>query len=248
VAKEVAGSAEWKGARFTDVDLSGAVFRDVNLARATIVDALLLDADVSGMIQGLRINGVEVAPLIEAELDRRAPERVLLRSRDLAGLREGWAVLEARWLQVEALARSLPEEACQERVDGEWSLVETLRHLVFVIDAWFRWAVLGVRQPYHRLGLTHTSYHEGSSLGLELEAAPSFSEIAEVRLERMAEVRRFLDEATDADLDAPRRGNASGAYPPPSDATARECLHVVMEEEWWHHQYATRDMAKLGVS
>ena len=58
MAKEVAGSAEWKGARFTDVDLSGAVFRDVNLAGARVVDALLLDADISGMIHGLRVNGV----------------------------------------------------------------------------------------------------------------------------------------------------------------------------------------------
>jgi uncharacterized protein YjbI with pentapeptide repeats len=248
MAKEVAASREWTGARFTDVDLAGAVFRDVNMSGVTIADALLVGADISGEIAGMRVNGVEVAPLIEAELDRRAPERVLLRAPDLAGLRDGWTAVERLWEPTMALARTLPEATRRQRVGDEWSLVETLRHLVFVTDAWFRWAVLGKARPYHRLGLAHASFHGGGALGIDTAAAPSFEEVAELRRERMGEVRQFLSAATDADLDALRRGNSDGDhYPPASEATVRDCLHVVMDEEWWHHQYATRDLGRLGV-
>ena len=38
----------------------------------------LVDADLDGEIEGLRIWGVEVAPLLEAELDRRHAERAVL--------------------------------------------------------------------------------------------------------------------------------------------------------------------------
>ena len=49
-------------------------------------------------------------------------------------------------------ARLLPEARLHEQVDGEWSLVETQRHLLFAGDAWLGNAVLEEAAPYHPLG------------------------------------------------------------------------------------------------
>ena len=43
----------------------------------TIRGAELVDMDISGQIDNLRINGVDVAPLVEAERDLDALERQL---------------------------------------------------------------------------------------------------------------------------------------------------------------------------
>lgn len=38
-------------------------------------------------------------------------------------------------------------ELLHERVEGEWSFIETLRHLVFATDAWVKRAILGEPHP-----------------------------------------------------------------------------------------------------
>jgi uncharacterized protein YjbI with pentapeptide repeats len=70
------------GAEFVGADLRGAWFRESDLSGVRIRGADLTGAELDGEIDGLRINGVEVAPLVEAELDRRYPERAALRARD----------------------------------------------------------------------------------------------------------------------------------------------------------------------
>lgn len=55
---------------------------------------MLVDVDISGEVDNVRINDVDVGPLIEAELDRRHPERVKLCPSDADGFREAWAVVE----------------------------------------------------------------------------------------------------------------------------------------------------------
>jgi DinB superfamily/Pentapeptide repeats (8 copies) len=244
VPKDVADT-EFRGARFTRVDLSGATFRDVDLSDVRILDAILDKAEISGMIGRMRVNGVEVAPLVEAELDRRHPERVLMRATTAAGLRDGWAAVEEMWAPTIELAAQLPEDVRNERVDGEWSLVETLRHLIFVTDAWFGRAVLGESHPYHRLGLVPAFLGDGSQLGLDPHAAPSFDEVLDARNGRMARVRQFLESATDDDLAQRVLSSAGDGYPPAGEQTVLACLHVVTDEEWNHHQYATRDLALL---
>jgi len=67
------------GARFEDVDLSGARFHNVDLTGAIISGAELVDVRISGEVENLRINGVDVAPLVEAELNRRYPDRTKMR-------------------------------------------------------------------------------------------------------------------------------------------------------------------------
>jgi DinB superfamily/Pentapeptide repeats (8 copies) len=242
--RELADTDELRGAHFTRVDLSGAVFRDVDLSRIHVIDAMLADADISGYIGGMRVNGVEVAPLVEAELDRRYPERLRMRGTDPASLLDGWTAVDEMWAPTIELATHLPESTRQQRVADEWSLVETLRHLIFVTDAWFGRAVLGEPHPYHPAGLAPT-FLDDPRLGLDRNAAPTFEEVLAVRRQRADRVRDYLVSVTPAELTAPRRGNDDAGYPPPSDHTVVQCLHVVMDEEWWHHQYAIRDLDTL---
>jgi len=61
------------GARIEDADFSGARLHAPNFAGAKITDAWFDGADISGDLEGLRLNGVEVAPLVEAELERMFP-------------------------------------------------------------------------------------------------------------------------------------------------------------------------------
>ena len=61
---------------FHDVDLSGSKFDLVDLSRVTIKRAALRDVEISADISNLRINGVDVVPLIEAELNRSEERRV----------------------------------------------------------------------------------------------------------------------------------------------------------------------------
>jgi hypothetical protein len=237
---------DMRGARFTRVDLSGAEFRDVDLTGARIIDAVLVNLELSGLIAGMTVNDVEIAPLVEAELDRRHPERLLLRTGTAAGLLEGMDAIDELWRSTLQLARTLPPERLHERVRDEWSLVETLRHLVFAFDAWFARAVLGEDHPYHEIGLVPAFLDsQRAELGLKADAAPSLDDVLDVRSAQMLRLRDYLGKVQHGELADTRRGNDERGYPPPTNHTALQCLHVVFDEEWNHHQYAARDLATL---
>src|SRR5919112_5395010 len=129
--------------KFIGEDLAGAEFREADLSGARMRGVVLIGADIDGAINGLRLNGVEVAPLVEAELDRLHPERTKLRPTTPEGMRTAWATVEEFWAPTMRRTRELPEAALHRSVNEEWSFVQTLRHLIFVTDAWFGHAVLG---------------------------------------------------------------------------------------------------------
>jgi hypothetical protein len=91
--------------------------------------------DISGDIDNHRVNVVNVVPLVEAELNRRYPDRVRMRPTDADGFREAWGILERLWEQTVDRARAMAPELLHERVDDEWSFIATLRPLVFAADA-----------------------------------------------------------------------------------------------------------------
>ena len=55
---------------FVDTDLSRARFVRVNLSNVVIRDSWLVDADIDGVIRGLRVNGVDVFPLRDGLIAR----------------------------------------------------------------------------------------------------------------------------------------------------------------------------------
>jgi uncharacterized protein YjbI with pentapeptide repeats len=107
------------GASFRDVDLTGSRFRLVDLSRVVIRGAEVHDVEITGEVVDLRVNGVDVGPLVEAELDRRYPDRPKMRPTDADGYREAWEILERLWRNTVARARRLPSELLDERVDDE---------------------------------------------------------------------------------------------------------------------------------
>ena len=75
----------------------------------------LVDVDIHGEIQNLTINGVDVGPLVEAELDRRYPLRSKMRPTDPAGFREAWDILERLWGETVAAGPRWNPTCCTSR-------------------------------------------------------------------------------------------------------------------------------------
>jgi uncharacterized damage-inducible protein DinB len=168
-------------------------------------------------------------------MDRPRPE-------DADGFRAAWAEAQQRWSQTIERARGLSEEQLNERVDDEWSFVETLRHLVFVTDSWVSRGMLGIRAPHHPLGLPPTGMK--AVKGLDLEARPSLEEVLALRAERTRMADRLITTLTDDELDDERRISGPG-HPRAGLWTARRCATAVVTEEWRHRTYAERDLALL---
>jgi DinB superfamily/Pentapeptide repeats (8 copies) len=141
------------GAEFVGADLRGAWFRQSDLSGVRIRGGDLTRAELDGEIDGLRVNGVEVAPLVDAELNRRYPERAALGARDADSMRAGWTGLEAMWAPTLERVEAMPPGTVDVSVDGEWSFAQTLRHLVFATDAWLGSAILGKPDAYHPIGV-----------------------------------------------------------------------------------------------
>ena len=175
------------------------------------------------------------------------PERVQLRLMgDAEDFRAMAATIQGLWSAAVTRAEQLPEAARHERVAGEWSFAETLRHLVFITDSWAARTVLDEPAPFHRLGLPQSAYppQDAAALGIDLGAEPSWAEVLEVRAQRMALVRGLVDRLTDDELSRPVTHSPAPGYPD-EERTAGGCLEVVMDEECEHYRFATRDLAVL---
>jgi uncharacterized protein YjbI with pentapeptide repeats len=221
-------------AQFFNTDLTGARFHNVYLAGALIRGVELVNVDIDGWIENVKINGVEVAPLVEAELNRRYPDRVKMRPTDAQGFRDAWDVLEPLWGQTVARARGLPPELLHERVDGEYSFIETLRHLVFATDSWVRRAFLGDPTPWHPLGLPHDEMEERPGVPWDKDARPLLEEVLALRADRMATVRAVFADLTDEQLGQMTEPVTEPGYPESESFAVRRCLGAVVSEEWLH--------------
>ncbi|MET0435505.1 MAG: DinB family protein [Cellulomonas sp.] len=232
-------AADLHGARLIRADLSGVVMRGVEVDGADIDAPWLLDGG------SLLVNGVDVAPYVDAELDRRFPGRSLRRAADPEGLRAAWAAVEQTWAATLDRVAALPAGTVDVSVDGEWSFAQTLRHLVMATDTWLRGAVLGVEAPYHRLGQPNVEYAaDGYDPSVFADGTPAWDEVLAVRAERVAMVRDYLAGVTAADLAGTRPNPWAREYP----ETVLSCLHTVLEEEWEHHRYAVRDLAAVAAA
>ncbi|PGH46536.1 DinB superfamily protein [Micromonospora sp. WMMA1996] len=204
------------------------------------VDVRGLDIDAPWLADGaLLVNGVDVVPLVEAELNRRFPGRELKNATDLDGLRAAWAALERAWAAAVDRVESMPEGAADVSIDGEWSFAQTLRHLAFATDAWLGKAILRLPQPFHPLGQPHAEYEtDGYDMSIFAATPPSLAETLDLRAERQAMVRDFLANATPALLAESR----PTAWSPDHEEPVVHCLHVILDEEWEHLRYALRDL------
>jgi uncharacterized damage-inducible protein DinB len=233
--------------RFDDEDLTGAEFRECDLSRARLVGVVMQDVEIDGLITNLTVNGVEVMAYVEAELDRRYPVRLLIRSDEPTDLREAWRQLRQAWATSTEQVRSMPEGSAEQRVDGEWSMVETLRHLVFVHDSWFRRCVLGLTEPFASIGLASPFVPDQEGHGLDTSARPGLDEVLAVRDRQAAEVEAWLAGVTPEQLAKPAPVPDDDRWPPYAKGrSVRQCLGTVLNEEREHHGFCARDLDKLS--
>ncbi len=227
--------------RFLDEDLSGAEFRECDLTGARLVGVVMQNAVIDGLVTNLVVNGVEVMGYVAAELDRRHPVRLLLRSDQPADLREAWRQLRDDWAATVERVRSMPAGSEDQGVDGEWSMVETLRHLVFVHESWFRRCVLGVTEPFTAFGLGPEQAE------LDRSARPSLAEVLVVRDRQAAELEAWLDAVTPKQLARTAPVPDDDRWPPYAKGrSVQSCIAVALDEEWAHHGFCVRDLDKLS--
>ncbi|HVB42691.1 MAG TPA: DinB family protein [Streptosporangiaceae bacterium] len=233
-------------ARFEDQDLTDAEFRECDLTRARLIGVVMCDAVIDGLVTNLVVNGVEVSSYVEAELDRRHPVRLLIRSADPPDLRQACRQLRAGWTATLTRLQEMPEGSGHERVGGEWSAIETLRHLVFVHDSWFRRCCLGSAEQFTPIGLAPDYVPRQEEQGVDRAASPSLDEVQAVRDAQGAELERWLSAVTTDELSAPAPVPAGPGWPPYARGkSVLECLHVVLNEEWAHHGFCARDIDLL---
>ncbi len=233
-----------RGARYVDCQLDGAEFREVTMVGARFIGSVLVDVEIDAMVENVTVNGVDVVPLVEAELDRRHPERLALRPTDVAGVLAALDVVDDFWAPTLDLVRGLPEELRYERVRDEWSFVETLRHLVHVYDGWFGRAVLGEAEPYHPLGLT-ASFLDPADFGIDPHLRPALDDVLAARSRRQQQVRDHVRALDEGALTAPVPTHGVQGFPPTEDRSTLDCLKVILDEEWAHHRFAVRDLDVL---
>ncbi len=253
------------GSRFEEVDLRGATFHQVRLNDARIYDAdlsgldiraaflegasmsgvELVDVTISGELQNVTVNGVDIGPLVEAELNRMMPDRAKMRPHEAAGFQEAWQILERLWAGTVERARTFPEDELHRRVGGEWSFIQTLRHLSFATDCWVSRTILGETAPWDRLGLPWEEAPTWQGIELDLDARPSLDEALTLRSGRQAKVRKVLDGLTPEQLASEVSPVGPGWPEEGMTVTVGHCLHVVLNEEWEHRLYAERDLTLL---
>ena len=167
------------------------------------------------------------------------------------GVRQAWAMIERMWGSTFERVSLLPEPVLHERVDDEWSFVETQRHLLFASDVWLRRNAVGDCGAWHRLGMppdlrTGQPDAEGVLLdsGIDVCATPSAAEVLDVRGEYLRFIRALVDDLEPGQLE--RRAACNPPWlSPTTPVPMRMCLEVVIREEWLHHGFAMRDLAVL---
>src|SRR6478752_1276199 len=220
----------FRGATFRRVDLAGASLREVDLSGATI-----RDSDVSGLrivasvVDDVHLSGHEGVGRVVVD-----------------DVRATWAVVDPMWDAAVAHAASVPEPLLHERVNGEWSFVETMRHLVFADDIWVGRMLTDGPGVFHPLGLppTDTTDAGAAEMGLTVAARPSFDEVVALHGERRRRFTGLLAGVTDADLPEVRTAVLAPDWGEESFSVL-ECLTVVVREHADHLRFAQRDLTDL---
>lgn len=96
------------------IDVRGTLIEGGRLRGAELVDLR-----IGGELVNVVVNGVDIGPLVEAELNRRMPDRAKMKPTDSAGFRTAWTILEGLWTDTVARARTFPAADLHRGVDGQ---------------------------------------------------------------------------------------------------------------------------------
>jgi len=246
-----------RNASLSQVQFNDATMRRINFSGTRLRGALFQDTRMSGIemwnveisaeLSNVVVNGVDIAPLIEAELNRRMPERAKMNPSDPTGFQDAWATLQRLWQGTIDRARALPEESLHTRVGEEWSFIQTLRHLNFASAAWVGRMILGNPSPWHPLDIPWDEAPGWEGIPWDRTARPTLDEVLEVRRARQAMVTGVIDSLTDEQLGTSVSRTEPG-WPQIEDFPFKDCLLIVIKEEWEHRLFAERDLNEVERS
>jgi len=224
---------------FSSVDIRGALFRGTRMIGVEFVDV-----EISGGLQNVIVNGIDIAPLVEHELNRLYPDRVKVHPKTVAEAKEGWAIVRRLWDETIAKASGLPAETLHARVNGEWSFIQTLRHLNFASAAWIDRMIVGNPSPWHALDLPWDEAPGWDGIPWDRDARPTLTEVLAVRRDREATMSKVIESLTDEQF-ASRVTRTEPGWPQMTDFPLQECVSIVLSEQWEHNHFAERDLAAL---
>ena len=238
---------ELKGAELVNVDLSDATVRDsnlahitllnVNMARARIKEAYLVGARIEGDLTGATINGIDFGTMYENELLRLYPDRSRLYAGTPAEFREALDYIHELREKTLAKVRPLPEEVRQRRTsDGEWSIVENLRHLLFAESAWALRTAFNEPEPFHPLGMPPDFAQESAAaVGIRFHTPASYDEVVAALEEQAPRVQTRFDALTPDELREWCTDRGPG-YPEDYVGKVSGALYSYLFHEWDHHR------------
>jgi hypothetical protein len=148
----------------------------------------------------------------------------------------GFEAVDAMWAPTIARARLLPSSMLHERVDRQYSFVETFRHLLFATDAWLMRVVLRASDRYHKWGVPPDLLRDPPP-----DTGPDLEPVLEVRASQHGAIRDHLSRTAEEDLRREVAASDPTRFP---QGTHRpiDCYRLVLREEWWHHRFAERDL------
>jgi DinB family protein/pentapeptide repeat protein len=222
---------------FWGVDLQRATFRDVDLMGARISHARLVDVAIDAEVDRLVINGVDVTAYVN-ERDEWFGLRSHLHPTEPEGMRGAWQDFVAAWADTIDRATALPVEQQHASVDGEWSFVQTIRHLVFATDKWFTVPIAG--GAFHPLGLPNAGSADFGWPGLDAGAEPTFDDAVGAWRNRADQLGEYVDVVRPAALAVEVEVLENGP------SAVHDCIGIVFEEHFQHLRYARRDLDRLA--
>ena len=159
---------------------------------------------------------------------------------DVDAARESVTAVTGRLDATMLRATSFTQDERHQRVDDEWSTVESLRHLVLVVDLWLSRNIQGEQDPFHSIGLPPSFMPPklpGSSI--DPDARPTFEQACEVLRGRLADLRGYVDKLTQEELDRPIEAHAG---------TVAGGLGVIFDELNAHDRFINRDLESIENS
>lgn len=122
-------------------------------------------------------------------------------------------------------------------VGGEWSTVQSLRHIVLVVDLWLSKMILGIDDPFHPMALP--PHFVGPTIpgsSIDPDADPTLAEAAAVVEDRLARVRSYV-----AGVDAAELARDIGTHA----RTVAGGLGVLFDELAAHDFFVNRDLDSI---
>jgi hypothetical protein len=136
-------------------------------------------------------------------------------------------------------ATSFSEDQLQSGVNDEWSTVESLRHIVMVVDVWLSKTLLGEDDPFDPIGLPpHFMPAKLPGTSIDPDARPTFADACDVTRGRLAAVQSYVEDLRADDL--------ARAVPNDYAKTVGGALSVLFLELKAHNHFINRDLDLVG--